>query len=154
MGCAQLLLWTQRRDAAMLATRTNVPTIVGAIALCLILLPVRSAAVDVDQNTTGLPTYPHLRRAIMDAVSRNTLGHQCTHFAADSADPLEAVEAWYRKALPGAVESDVNQDSIYGSYFKLTGIKLTKGSDFLTVYRTDSGTSTSIELFKCREASK
>jgi hypothetical protein len=138
----------------MLARRTKVPTIVGALAICLIVLPARSPAADVDQNTTGLPTYPHLRRAIMDAVSRNTLGHQCTHFAADSGDPLETVEAWYRKALPGAVESDVNQDSIYGSYFKLTGIKLTKGSDFLTVYRADTGTSTSIELFKCREASK
>lgn len=138
----------------MLACRTRVPTIVGALALYLIVLPVRGPAADGDQNTTGLPTYPHLRRAIMDAVSRNTLGHQCTHFAADSGDPLEMVEAWYRKALPGAVESDVNQDSIYGGYFKLTGIKLTKGSDFLTVYRTDSSTSTSIELFKCREASK
>jgi hypothetical protein len=49
---------------------------------------------------------------------------------------------------------DVNQDSIYGSYFKLTGIRLTKGSDFLTVYRTADGSSMSIELFECREASK
>ncbi len=138
----------------MLAMRTKVPVIVGALALCFTVLPIRSPAADVDQNTTGLPTYPHLRRAIMDTVSRSTLGHQCTHFAADSGDSLEMVEAWYRRALPGAVESDVNQDSIYGSYFKLTGIKLTRGSDFLTVYRTDSGTSTSIELFKCREALK
>jgi hypothetical protein len=138
----------------MLAMPIKVPVIVGALALCFTVLTIRSPAADLDQNTTGLPTYPHLRRAIMDAVSRDTLGHQCTHFAADSGDPLEMVKAWYRKALPGAVESDVNQDSIYGSYFKLTGIRLTKGSDFLTVYRTADGTSTSIELFKCREASK
>jgi hypothetical protein len=143
----------------MLAMPTRVPAIVGAIALCQIgmcaaVLSSRSAAADVDHNTTGLPTYPHLRRAIMDAVPRNTLGHQCTHFAAESGDPLEMVEAWYRRALPGALESDVNQDSMYGSYFKLTGIRLTKGSDFLTVYRTDTGTSTAIELFKCQEASK
>jgi hypothetical protein len=138
----------------MLAMQTKVPVIIGALALCCTVLSIRSPAADVDQNTTGLPTYPHLRRAIMDAVPRETLGHQCTHFTADSGDPLEVVEAWYRKALPGAVESDVNQDSIYGSYFKLTGIRLTKGSDFLTVYRTTGGTSTSIELFKCREASK
>ncbi len=138
----------------MLAMPIKAPVIVGALALCFTVLSIRSPAADLDQNTTGLPTYPHLRRAIMDAVSRDTLGHQCTYFAADSGDPLEMVEAWYRKALPGAVESDVNQDSIYGSYFKLTGIRLTKGSDFLTVYRTADGTSTSIELFKCREASK
>jgi hypothetical protein len=137
----------------MPAMRTKAWAIAGMLALCPVS-PIPSPAADVVQNTTGLPTYPHLRRAIMDSVSRNTLGHQCTHFAADSGDPLEVVEAWYRKALPGAVESDVNQDSIYGSYFKLTGIKLTKGSDFLTVYRTVNGTSTSIELFKCQEASK
>ena len=138
----------------MLAMQTKVPAIIGALALCCTVLSIRSPAADVDRNTTGLPTYPHLRRAIMDAVSRETLGHQCTHFTADSGDALEVVVAWYRKALPEAVESDVNQDSIYGSYFKLTGIRLTKGSDFLTVYRTADGTSTSIELFKCREASK
>jgi hypothetical protein len=138
----------------MLAMHTKIPAIIGALALCCTVFSIRSSAADAEQNTTGLPTYPHLRRAIMDAVSRETLGHQCTHFTADSGDPLEMVEAWYRKALPGAVESDVNHESIYGSYFKLTGIRLTKGSDFLTVYRTADGTSTSIELFRCREASK
>ena len=129
----------------MRAPRTLVPVIAGALAL----FPLASPAADVDPNMTGLPTYPHLRRAMMDSVSRSTLGRQCTHYAAESADPLEAVEAWYRTALPGAVESDVNQNSIYGSYFKLTGIKLTRGNDFLTVYRTANGISTSIELFKC-----
>ena len=126
----------------------------AAIALCLVLLPALGAAADVDPNTTGLPTYPHVRRAVMDAVARNTLGRQCTHYAAESGDPLEKVEAWYRSALPGAVESDVNENSIYGSYFKLTGIRLTKGSDFLTVYTIPSGASTSIELFKCGAATK
>ena len=58
-------------------------------------------------------------------------------------------EAWYRKAFPGAVESDVNEQSLYGSYFKLTGIRLARDTDFLTVYRMPGGTSTSIELFKC-----
>jgi len=64
------------------------------------------------------------------------------------------VEAWYRNALPGAVESDVNENSIYGSYFKLSGIRLTRGNDFLTVYTIPSGGSTSIELFKCQAAAK
>jgi hypothetical protein len=132
------------------ARRTTIPVTVGALAICLIACPFPSAATDIDKNTTGLPTYPHLRRAIMDSVSRSTLGRQCTHFAAESGDPLEMVEAWYRRSVPGAVETDVNQDSIYGSYFKLTGIRLTRGNDFLTVYRAANGTSTSIELFKCQ----
>jgi hypothetical protein len=46
-------------------------------------------------------------------------------------------------------EGDVNKNSLYGSYFKLTGHRLTRGDDFLTVYRTANGESTSIELFKC-----
>jgi len=131
-----------------MTARARFPVTVGAFAICLVL-PLASGATDVDRNTTGLPTYPHLLRAIMDPVPRDTLGHQCTHYAAESGDSLEAVEAWYRKELPGSVESDVNKDSIYGSYFKLTGIRLTKGQDFLTVYRTSDGASTSIELFRC-----
>lgn len=134
----------------MRAQRTRGPVTAGALVLCCALYAPPSSAVDIEKNTTGLPTYPHLRRAVMDSVSRTTLGRQCTHFAADSGDPLEVVEEWYRKALPGALESDVNQDSIYGSYFKLTGIRLTQGNDFLTVYRTANGASTSIELFRCQ----
>ena len=126
----------------------------GAVALCLGLLPALGSAADINPNTTGLPTYPHVRRAIMDAVARNTLGRQCTHYAAESGDPLEKVEVWYRQALPGAVETDVNENSIYGSYFKLTGIRLTQGNDFLTVYRIPNAASTSIELFKCQAAAK
>ena len=126
----------------------------GAVALCLGLLPALGHAADIDPNSTGLPTYPHVRRAIMDAVARSTLGRQCTHYTAESGDSLEKVESWYRQALPGAVESDVNENSIYGSYFKLTGIRLTRGNDFLTVYRIPNAVSTSIELFKCRAAGK
>jgi hypothetical protein len=125
-----------------------------AVALSLGLLPALGLAADIDSNTTGLPTYPHVRRAVMDPVARNTLGRQCTHYAAESGDSLEAVESWYRRAVPGAVESDVNENSIYGSYFQLTGIRLTQGNDFLTVYRLPSGASTSIELFKCQAAGK
>ena len=121
----------------MPATRTRLPGVAAVAAASLAI------------NTTGLPTYPHVKRAVMDAVPRNTLGRQCTHYAADTPDALEVVEDWYRKAYPGAVETDVNQESIYGSYFKLTGIRLSRDNDFLTVYRMPEGSSTSIELFKC-----
>jgi hypothetical protein len=96
----------------MLAPRIAIPVTVAALATGLSLLPAASPAADVEQNTTGLPTYPHMRRGLMDSVPRNTLGRQCTHYAAESGDPLEMVEAWYRKALPGAVESNVNDNSI------------------------------------------
>jgi hypothetical protein len=133
----------------MLAPRIRFPV----LATCLGLFPALSPAADIDPNTTGLPTYPHLRRGLMDPVPRYTLGRQCTHYAAESGDPLELIEAWYRKALPGAIETNVNENSIYGSYFKLTGIRLSQGNDFLTVYRTPNGVATSIELFKCQAAS-
>jgi hypothetical protein len=138
----------------MLATRTDLSGIAAALMACFALLSRSSAAGEADRNTTGLPTYPHVSSAMMDGVPRNTLGRQCIHYAADSPDPLETVEAWYRKALPGAMESDVNKDSIYGSYFKLTGIRLTRDNDFLTVYRMTSDNSTSIELFKCNAPAK
>ena len=69
-----------------------------------------------------------------------------------TSQPIPGIRSGWLRVVSqgGALESDVNQDSIYGSYFKLTGIKLTRGSDFLTVYRSDNGTTTSIELFKCR----
>lgn len=125
------------------------PTV--AAAALGILLPLASAGLLAaeDRNTTGLPTYPHISRAIMDPVPRDTLGSKCIHYTADSPDPLDSVEEWYRHALQGAVESDVNLNSLYGDFFKLNGIRLTLGTDFVTVYRTANGRLTSIELFKC-----
>jgi hypothetical protein len=120
-------------------------------AIALVLLSILSSDLPAadDRNTTGLPTYPHIGHAIMDPVPRDTRGSKCIHYVADSEDPLERVTAWYRHALPGALESDVNQNPIYGGFFKLTGIRLTLGADFVTVYRTANGKTTSIEHFKC-----
>ena len=136
----------------MYRVRATIPVTVAALAMGIVAHALPGRAADIEANTTGLPTYPRLRHAVMDPVLRSTLGRQCTHFVAESGDPLEVVEAWYRKALPAAVETDVNADPIYGRYFKLTGIRLTQGSDFLTVYRAANGRLTSIELFKCSTA--
>jgi hypothetical protein len=141
----------------MFAPRTALAALAAAVVACFAVFCAPGTAGEAektDKNTTGLPTYPHVSSAMMDGVLRNTLGRQCTHYAADSPDPLETVEDWYRKALPGAVESDVNKDSIYGSYFKLTGIRLSRDNDFLTIYRMPAGSSTSIELFKCSAPTK
>jgi len=124
-------------------------TVAAAVLGILISLVSASLLAADDRNTTGLPTYPHISRAIMDPVPRDTRGVKCIHYTADSPDPLDSVEAWYRNALPGAVESDVNQNSLYGDFLKLNGIRLTRGADFVTVYRTSNGRLTSIEIFKC-----
>ena len=123
---------------------------VGAVALVL-WWSGSTAFAALDRNTTGLPTYPHLTDAVMDSVVRDTLGHKCIHYAATSPDRLETVEAWYRQALRGATESDINKDSMYGEYFKLVGIRLTRGTDLVTVYREENGRATLVELFKCAE---
>jgi len=101
-------------------------------------------------NLTGLPTYPNLRTAKMDGVARtDTLGHWCTRFAAETFDPLDVVEAWYRKVLVGASETDLNHDERYKNYIKLSGIKLALGIDSVTVFRTANQSTTTIELFRC-----
>jgi hypothetical protein len=101
------------------------------------------------KNTTAPSTYPHRARATLDAVPRDTFGRQCVHCTADSPDALEAVGAWYRHALPGAIKIDVNKSGLYGRRFKLDAMKLSRGTDFLTIYQMPDQKSTSIELFKC-----
>jgi hypothetical protein len=119
-----------------------------------------------DSNTTGLPTYPHDSDRRMDPVARSLPnGQHCTHYSSETADALAAVIAWYRKALPAATVEDVNKDSLYGSYFKMDGVKLLVGYDIVNVYRIASSSiggilgakakagakMTSIEIFKCSD---
>jgi len=102
------------------------------------------------QNLTGLPVYPNLSAAAMDSVVRtDTLGHWCSRFSAETSYPLDRVEAWYRKALIRASETDLTQDQTYKNYDRLSGIKFALGIDYVTVYRVANQTSTSIELFRC-----
>ncbi|HEY3886411.1 MAG TPA: hypothetical protein VGL62_14460, partial [Vicinamibacterales bacterium] len=104
-------------------------------------------------NTTGLPTYPHAGAGDMDTVYRGLPnGQHCIHYAADTPDALADVEAWYKAHLPGAKAEDVNKESLYGSSFKLDGIKLLLGNDFVNVYRMTNQKTTSIEIFKCKDA--
>lgn len=142
----------QRSDTARAAT----------VALTLFLAGTVHAAGD-DQNTTGLPTYPHDEHRKMDAVARSIPnGQHCTHYASSSKDALGTVIDWYKKALPNAKLEDVNKDSLYGNYFKLDGVKLLVGNDIVNVYRTpdmhlpylkkEDLNRTSIEIFKCQDA--
>jgi hypothetical protein len=120
------------------------------IALAASLGAAPALAVETVINPTGLPTYPNLNHAKMDSVARtDKLGHWCNRFAADTSDALDVVEAWYRKALVSASETDLNNDETYKNYFKLTGVKLAVGIDYVTVFRTADQSRTSIELFRC-----
>jgi hypothetical protein len=106
-----------------------------------------------DTNTTGLPTYPHDDKGKMDSTYRSLPnGQHCMHYSGDTPDALADVEAWYKKQLPAAKLEDVNKDSLYGGYFKLDGIKLLVGNDIVNVYRMTNQKTTSIEIFKCKDA--
>ena len=112
-----------------------------------------SSALAADLNSTGLPTYPHDGGGTMDTTFRSIPnGQHCMHYQSNTPDALEDVEAWYRKRMPGAKTDDVNKDSLYGSYFKLDGIKLLVGNDIVNIYRMTNQKTTSIEIFKCRDA--
>jgi hypothetical protein len=101
-------------------------------------------------NLTGLPAYPNLSGAKMDeAWKTDTMGRWCARFAGSSFDRLEVVEAWYRKALVGASETDLKNDPMYAGPLNLSGIKLALGVDSVTVFRMADRSSTSIELFRC-----
>jgi hypothetical protein len=102
------------------------------------------------QNLTGLPVYPNLSAAAMDRVARtDTLGHWCSRFSAETSYPLDRVEAWYRKALIRASETDLTHDQTYKNYTHLSGIKLALGLDYVTVFKVANQAATSIELFRC-----
>jgi hypothetical protein len=106
-----------------------------------------------DVNTTGLPAYPHDSGGKMDAIYRSLPnGQHCLHYESNTPDALADVEAWYKRQMPGAKTDDVNKNSLYGSYFKLDGIKLLLGNDIVNIYRMADQKTTSIEMFKCRDA--
>lgn len=117
------------------------------------LIPAIAAAPAVGysvRNLTGLPVFPSLSRAAMDKVSKtDTLGRWCSRFAAETSYPLDKVEAWYRKTLVNASETNLAEDDRYKPLPGLSGIKLALGIDYVTVFRVAGQTGTSIELFKC-----
>jgi len=134
-------------------------------ALSLVPLAGLSWAAGSDSNTTGLPTYPRDSDRRMDGVVRSLPnGQHCVHYSSHTSDALAVVIDWYRKALPAAKVEDVNKDSLYGSYFKMDGVKLLVGNDIVNLYRIASTSiggilgakaktdMTTIELFKCQDA--
>lgn len=121
----------------------------GLLVLCL-HLGVAQAAHDAVENRTRLPLYPNLSRAQADPAARtDALGRWCTRLAAQTAYPLAVVQAWYRRVLPAASETDLVNDEQYRGFADLTGSKFALGIDYVTVFRSAGLATTSIELFKC-----
>ena len=123
---------------------------VKALLALLSALPVAAlSANSVVDNLTGLPTYPNLTSGAMDKTFKTeTFGRWCARFSAATSDSLASVEAWYRKALIRASESDLAQDDRYKLYSILSGVKLAVGIDYVALYRT-SNQQTNIELHRC-----
>ncbi len=99
------------------------------------------ASGDVAPNNNGLPVYPHLNKA--DLLQRDVYkGGIYSAYKQDTSDSLETVEAYYRKAWPGAQEGPTDSPSDY------VGIKLTKGQDFIEIYRFGMMKTVSIDAMK------
>jgi hypothetical protein len=139
------------RDAPvrMLRTFTMMAALSGAAVPYAARPYAALPASSVVDNLTGLPTYPNLTDAAMDKVFKTeTFGRWCARFTAATSDSLASVEAWYRKALIRASESDLAKDDRYKAYANLSGVKLAVGIDYVAVYRT-SNQQTIIELHRC-----
>lgn len=121
----------------------------AACALPLMTYAARAVPVEVN-NPTGLPVYPNVDAAWLENRLRtDALGRWCMHLSARSSDSLEAVENWYRTALRAASETDLFHDGDYRMYGDLDGIKLSKGLDFVAVYKAAKGAPTSIDITRC-----
>lgn len=92
-------------------------------------------------NTTGLPMYPHLTTG-SEYPSVKTKAGNYKIYTAQSSDPIATVEAWYRHALPKAVETKDDNALTHG-------IVLTMGKDKVLVYTLGkNGKAAVVELQK------
>ena len=114
------------------------------------VLGIEAYTIEIEADVSlGLPAYPNLTSGVMDKEFRTeALGRWCARFVATSSDSLLNVEAWYRKTLLRASETDLTNDGQYRSLSTLSGIKLAMGTDYVAVYRIDSQ-QTYIELHRC-----
>lgn len=111
-----------------------------AMVAALAMLPSALAAQHNNPNTTGLPMYPHLNTG-SEYGSLKTKAGTYRIYTAQSADAIATVEAWYRHALPKAVESKFDDAPNHG-------IQLTVGKDQVRVYKLDTAKATLVELKK------
>ena len=119
------------------APRASMTSWVVAVVTIVECFP--ALAWDIDRNTNGLPSYPHLNSALMAAHDR-IQNNFYDDYKQDSPDKIADVEAWYRKAFAGAKEMPTG-----GNY---PGIHLTRGRDVIWIYQFPGMKTTSIEAMK------
>ena len=114
---------------------------VAAAVAALAMLPSALAAQHNNPNTTGLPMYPHLTTG-SEYPSVKTKAGNYKIYTAQSSDAIATVEAWYRHALPKAVETRDDNALTHG-------IVLTMGKDKVLVYTLGkNGKAAVVELQK------
>ncbi len=109
-------------------TKANYVAIAATLAIAgLLALPTSLVAQQNQPNATGLPLYPGVTTGTQYPPTQAEDGRYAI-YTAHSRDSKEAVEGWYRRALPQAKETkDENQ---------LThGIVLRNGNDKVLVYQ-------------------
>ena len=112
----------------------------GCSLVALAIAPSALAAQN-NPNTTGLPMYPHLNTGSEYPAVKTKAGNYKI-YTAQSADPIATVEAWYRHALPKAVETKDDNALTHG-------IVLTMGKDKVLVYTLGkNGKAAVVELQK------
>jgi len=116
------------------------PVLALAAAAALMATPTVATAQANQKNLTGLPLYPKLFTGTQYPASQTSSGRYLI-YTAQSTDPLETVEAWYRHALPKATESKDDNNLTHG-------IVLTNGKDKVLVYRLGNSKRAVVELQK------
>lgn len=110
-------------------------------AACGLMASSTAVAAQANQkNLTGLPMYPKLFTGTQYPASQTNEGKYLI-YTAQSPDALETVEAWYRHALPKAVETKDDNNLTHG-------IVLRNGKDKVLVYRLGNSKSAVVELQK------
>lgn len=109
-----------------------------AITLAAVLLLAAPTSILAQNgNETGLPLYPNATTG--KQYPTNPEGYAI--YTAQSHDTLDAVEDWYRHALPKAKETQDNDQLTHG-------IVLTNGKDKVLVYRLGNSRGAVMELQK------
>jgi hypothetical protein len=125
----------------MISTRHARRLVAAATTLVAIALaPSTLAAQQNSPNTTGLPLYAKVTTGSeYPSVKEETGTYKV--YTALSSDPIATIEAWYRHALPKAVQmKDDTQPS------KLIVLKI--GKDIVLIYSLADGNSTIVKLHK------
>jgi hypothetical protein len=123
-------------------SRLRIRRLFAAVTIAVLAtLPSSLAAQQNNPNTTGLPMYPHLTTG-SEYPSVKTKEGNYKIYTAQSSDAIASVEAWYRHALPKAVESKDDNALTHG-------IVLTMGKDKVLVYTLGrNGKAAVVELHK------